>query len=137
MTKRRALSKKIRFEVFKRDSFKCVYCGKSAPDVVLHVDHIVPVSKGGTNEITNLVTACADCNLGKSNRTLDDKSVVIKQKRQLDELNERREQLEMIKQWNDELKKLNLKPSIMLPIFSRQQPDMSQTGMENEHCAFY
>jgi hypothetical protein len=106
MTKRKGLSKKLRFEVFKRDSFKCVYCGRSAPDVVLHVDHIVPASKGGTNEITNLVTACADCNLGKSDRTLDDQSTVMKQKRQLDELNERREQLEMIKQWNDELKNI-------------------------------
>ena len=106
MTKRKDLSKRLRFEVFKRDSFKCVYCGKSAPDGVLHVAHIVPVSKGGTNEIRNLVTACSDCNLGKSNIMLDDKSVVIKQKRQLDELNERREQLEMIKQWNDELKNL-------------------------------
>ena len=106
MNGRKKLSKSLRFEVFKRDSFSCVYCGRSAPDVVLHVDHVVPVSKGGTNEITNLVTACSDCNLGKSNRKLDDKSMVAKQKRQLDELNERREQLEMMKQWNDELNNL-------------------------------
>lgn len=103
MSERKGLSKKLRFEVFKRDSFTCVYCGRSAPDVVLHVDHIVPVSKGGTDDLTNLVTSCADCNLGKSNHEINDKSVVMKQKRQLDELNERREQLELMKQWNDEL----------------------------------
>ena len=45
--KRKALSQKIRFEVFKRDSFTCQYCGRKAPDVVLQVDHIVPVAKGG------------------------------------------------------------------------------------------
>ena len=42
---RKAISKKLRFEVFKRDSFTCQYCGKSAPDVILHVDHILPVKK--------------------------------------------------------------------------------------------
>lgn len=47
MTKRKAISKKIRFEVFKRDSFTCQYCGEKAPDVILHVDHIDPVAKGG------------------------------------------------------------------------------------------
>ena len=58
MAKRKNLSKSVRFEVFKRDSFKCQYCGKSAPDVVLEVDHIIPVSKGGDNDISNLITAC-------------------------------------------------------------------------------
>lgn len=38
--KRIAISKRVRFDVFKRDSFKCQYCGKSAPDVILEVDHI-------------------------------------------------------------------------------------------------
>lgn len=48
--KRVPISKALRFEVFKRDSFTCQYCGRSAPEVVLEVDHIVPVSKGGTND---------------------------------------------------------------------------------------
>ena len=43
MAKRKGISKKTRFDVFKRDSFTCQYCGKSAPDVVLQVDHINPV----------------------------------------------------------------------------------------------
>lgn len=57
IARREALSKSIRFEVFKRDSFKCQYCGGEAPNVLLHVDHIEPVSKGGTNDITNLITS--------------------------------------------------------------------------------
>ena len=50
-----AVRKKDRFEVFKRDSFTCQYCGKSAPDVILQIDHIVPVSKDGTDDIVNLL----------------------------------------------------------------------------------
>ena len=57
--------KKMRFEVFKRDGFQCVYCGKCPPAVVLEVDHIEPKSKGGKNDINNYVTACFDCNRGK------------------------------------------------------------------------
>ena len=68
MAKRKNLSKSVRFEVFKRDSFTCQYCGKSAPDVVLEVDHIIPVSKGGDNDISNLITSCFECNRGKSNK---------------------------------------------------------------------
>ena len=59
---RKAIPKSVRFEVFKRDKFTCQYCGASAPDVILEIDHIRPVSKGGTNDILNLVTACRDCN---------------------------------------------------------------------------
>lgn len=103
MAKRKPISKKVRFEVFKRDSFTCQYCGKSAPEVVLHVDHIKPVKEGGTNDIINLVTACSDCNLGKGAKKLSDSSEVMKAKRQLDELNARREQLEMMLQWKEGL----------------------------------
>lgn len=100
MDKRKAISKSVRFEVFKRDSFKCQYCGASAPEVVLNVDHIQPVSKGGNaSDIANLITACFSCNSGKSDRLLTDDAAVAKQKRQLDQLQERREQLEMMAQW--------------------------------------
>lgn len=105
MAKREHLSKRLRFEVFKRDSFKCQYCGRSAPEVLLHVDHITPVSKGGTNDILNLVTACADCNLGKGARRLDDNNEIRKAKKRLDELNARREQLRMMMEWRRELQK--------------------------------
>lgn len=60
-----AVSKRLRFDVFKRDAFTCQYCGGVPPSVVLHCDHIEPVAGGGTSEIDNLVTACSACNLGK------------------------------------------------------------------------
>jgi len=99
MTKRKAIPKSVRFEVFKRDSFTCQYCGRAAPDVILELDHILPVSKGGENDITNLITSCKACIQGKGARTLDDDAVLAKQKAQLDELQERREQLEMMMEW--------------------------------------
>lgn len=63
---RKPLSRRTRFEVFKRDLFTCQYCGRTPPAVVLECDHIDPVAGGGGDEETNLVTACEDCNRGKS-----------------------------------------------------------------------
>ena len=103
MAKRKGISKSTRFEVFKRDSFTCQYCGKSATDVVLEVDHINPVSKGGDNDISNLITACFDCNRGKRDKKLTENQAIKKQKKELDKLNQRREQLEMMAQWRAEL----------------------------------
>lgn len=103
MAERKSLSKRIRFEVLKRDKFTCQYCGKSAPDVVLEIDHIKPVSKGGKNDIMNLITSCKDCNRGKSNIELSDDSVVKRQQAQLQEMAERKEQLEMMLEWRESL----------------------------------
>jgi hypothetical protein len=100
---RKPMSKTLRFEVFKRDNFSCQYCGKSAPEVILHVDHINPVAGGGENDILNLITACQDCNLGKGARLLSDDSAIAKQRAQLADLNERREQLEMMLAWRESL----------------------------------
>ncbi len=105
--KRKAIPKKIRFEVFKRDSFTCQYCGRKAPDIVLHIDHIEPVSKGGTNDILNLITSCQGCNSGKSARKLTDNSVIEKQRVQLEGLQERKEQIEMMFQWQKSLMDLD------------------------------
>jgi hypothetical protein len=57
-----------RFAVLVRDDYTCQYCGRSAPEVVLHVDHRTPTALGGGDELNNLVTACLDCNLGKGAR---------------------------------------------------------------------
>jgi 5-methylcytosine-specific restriction endonuclease McrA len=65
---RRTIPKSKRFAVLMRDDYTCQYCGRSAPDVELHVDHRVPLSRGGSDAVANLATACIDCNLGKSNR---------------------------------------------------------------------
>lgn len=68
--KRTAISKRVRFEIFKRDGFECQYCGATPPGALLHVDHIKPVAEGGGNEMDNLVTACLPCNLGKGAKSL-------------------------------------------------------------------
>ena len=107
MAERKPLSKSLRFEVFKRDSFTCQYCGAKAPDVILEVDHIKPVAEGGTNEILNLITCCRDCNRGKGKRTLNNNSVIEKQRQQIEELNIRRQQLEMLLEWRDGLNSLD------------------------------
>lgn len=61
----------LRFDVFVRDEFRCRYCGRSVDDrIVLHVDHVIPRSQGGPTTLENLVTACSDCNLGKSDKAL-------------------------------------------------------------------
>lgn len=61
------VSARTRFEIFKRDNFTCRYCGRSSPEVVLEVDHVVPTSEHGTDDPINLVSACWSCNRGKSN----------------------------------------------------------------------
>jgi len=61
-----AVSKRLRFEILRRDNHACRYCGGVAPDVVITVDHVVPVSLGGSDDASNLVAACKDCNAGKA-----------------------------------------------------------------------
>jgi len=65
------VSKRIRYEVLRRDNHTCRYCGGSAPDVKLTVDHVVPVALGGSDDASNLVTACRDCNAGKTSTIPD------------------------------------------------------------------
>ena len=65
--KRTHVPRGLRKEVFKRDNYRCVECGASKDDgATLHVDHKIPVSKGGTDELDNLQTLCSECNLNKS-----------------------------------------------------------------------
>ncbi len=68
--RKRARSKmtdKLRYSILKRDGFRCKICGRTAEDgVKLHVDHIMPVSKGGETISSNLRTLCETCNWGKS-----------------------------------------------------------------------
>ena len=59
----------LRYNVMKRDGFRCVLCGRDASDgVKLHVDHIVPIAKGGKTIKSNLRTLCEDCNIGKKDK---------------------------------------------------------------------
>jgi hypothetical protein len=60
------VTKRTRYEVLKRDNHACRYCGATAPDAILTVDHVTPVALGGTDDPSNLVAACRDCNAGKA-----------------------------------------------------------------------
>lgn len=71
-TPRRAIPRRLRFEIFRRDGHACRYCGAMAPDVKLTVDHVVPVALGGSDDPTNLVTACTACNSGKAASSPDE-----------------------------------------------------------------
>ena len=70
------------------------------------VDHIHPVAAGGKNNILNLITACEPCNAGKGKRELGDNAVLEKQRDQLQQLSDRREQLEMMIAWKEGLTEL-------------------------------
>lgn len=50
MAKRKSLGQRSRFEVFKRDGFKCQYCGRNPPEAILQVDHIIAVANGGSSD---------------------------------------------------------------------------------------
>lgn len=104
---RKSLSKKTRFEVFKRDKFTCQYCGGRAPDVILHVDHVMPIAQGGSNDLLNLVTSCSDCNLGKGARKLSDDSMIEKQRRHMEQHAEREEQILMMLEWKKSLVRID------------------------------
>lgn len=66
---RRLVTASVRYEVMRRDHFRCVLCGSTAQNgTTLHVDHIIPLAKGGTSEMANLRTLCDRCNLGKGTK---------------------------------------------------------------------
>lgn len=58
-------SRRERFAIFERDNFTCQYCGRSAPSVVIELDHIIPICRNGKDAVSNYTTACYDCNRGK------------------------------------------------------------------------
>lgn len=97
MAKRTGISKRTRFEIFKRDGFTCQYCGSKPPKVPLEIDHITPVSKEGTNDDYNLITSCFDCNRGKSNKELSISPITI---------SERAEKMKLAQAQYKEIKKL-------------------------------
>lgn len=69
---RSGVTPRVRFLVLSRDGFRCVYCGTTAAESSLHVDHVLAVANGGSDEMTNLVTACAECNQGKAALLLEE-----------------------------------------------------------------
>ena len=64
---------RLRFAIFRRDSFKCRICGRSVKDgAQLTLEHIIPICRGGTYEPSNLFTACQECNQGKADDLLSE-----------------------------------------------------------------
>jgi hypothetical protein len=80
--KRRAqIPARLRHEVFKRDGYRCLECGATNNETRLQADHIIPVSRGGSDELDNLQTLCKECNLAKRDRTwkggeIDERGIV-------------------------------------------------------------
>lgn len=68
---RKSIKHAIRFEVYERDNYICQYCGNRFNPEMLSIDHLIPVSLGGHNEITNYVTCCRSCNSRKRNKPLE------------------------------------------------------------------
>ena len=64
---------KMRWDVFHRDNFTCQYCGRKAPSTILECDHIIPESKHGKTTMSNLITSCKSCNIGKGDTLLKTK----------------------------------------------------------------
>jgi hypothetical protein len=96
------VSKTLRFEIFKRDEFVCRYCGNRPPRVILEVDHVIPVSKAGTDEPENLVTTCRDCNRGEKDNSLNAKSFIALTEDRIKEEQERLEQKQASEEWLSE-----------------------------------
>ncbi|MCW0235261.1 MAG: HNH endonuclease [Ferrovibrio sp.] len=69
--KRKLMPQGLRFNVLRRDEFRCTYCGRESPEVVLHVDHVKAAALGGTDDMGNLTTSCSECNQGKGVKDVD------------------------------------------------------------------
>lgn len=107
--KRKSTGTRLRFEVFKRDGFRCVYCGATPMQASLQADHVVPVAEGGETTAENLVTSCATCNAGKSDVPLDRRSLrpveAERLQAQEDHIEQIRQFLEIQRQIEDERRK--------------------------------
>jgi len=88
MDKRKSISPRKKLEVLKRDHYSCRICGRNSasdPNLILEVDHIIPYSKGGSDDISNLQTLCMYCNRGKGNnenlnKTLEEQIINVLRK---------------------------------------------------------
>lgn len=61
-----AISKRLRFEILRRDNFRCTYCGATPAEEEMHIDHVIPRALGGQDTPENLTTSCEPCNSGKT-----------------------------------------------------------------------
>jgi len=129
-----SISKKTRFEVFKRDGFKCQYCGRTPPAVVLELDHIIPKSKEGVESMDNYITACFDCNRGKGKHLLSNTPPGINNNIEL--LKEKRKQLKDFNRLIErQEKEYEVGIQAINKIFSDNFPDKTLTDKFNKISA--
>lgn len=106
-----SITKKMRFEVLKRDEFKCRYCGSPAPDVFLEIDHVIPRSKGGKDDVSNLVAACEGCNRGKSDIPLDKPAETVRLDREVERFEQEKQIFEFLEEkkkfWDEKAEKIH------------------------------
>jgi len=117
------ITRKQRFDIFNRDNFTCHYCGRKTPEVILELDHVIPVSKGGMDEAENLITSCFECNRGKGKTLLDtvllDKDIhaqtilIAEKELQLNEYNFSRNKIRLRE--NEELEELTRYFTVKFP----------------------
>ena len=107
---RPSILKSLRFDVFKRDSFTCQYCGRRAPDVALYCVHVNPSAESGGQTLATFTTACGDCKVGKVLDEDNDHSVLMRRLNRLTVLQEREEQAEMLAEWERERSNLDEVP---------------------------
>lgn len=69
---RTKIPRATRARIFERDGGSCAYCGAELTTATMHVDHVIPVSRGGGNNDSNLVASCRPCNLSKGARTAEE-----------------------------------------------------------------
>lgn len=131
-TKReRSVTPRKRFETLKRDKFTCQYCGAKAPDAILHVDHIVPFSKGGTCDMMNLVTSCADCNNGKSDKKLSDDAAVTKSRKQAELAQHKKQTLGEMAQWQAELASMDEEVAAVNVVLAKVNCQLNENGTKD------
>ena len=141
MGKRKSLSKRTRFEVFKRDGFQCQYCGGTPPKVLLHVDHVVALANGGTDDESNLITSCADCNLGKAAVPLSELPAPVETRAEM--LAEKEAQLlgyqELLKERKDRLQSEALKVLDIIDPTERETTDADWYSVQSfiEKLGYY
>lgn len=99
------MKKSLRFEIFKRDKFTCQYCGRTPPEVMLEIDHIMPQSQGGDDDPQNLITSCFDCNRGKAGRPLGFTKVREDLEEEISTIAEREEQLKRYKEMKSAIRR--------------------------------
>ena len=129
-----AISKRKRFEVFKRDNFTCQYCGRKPPDVLLEADHIVSVYNEGSDEMENLITSCFDCNRGKGKKSLEVK--YINREYNTKELKEKEEQYVEYKKLSNQVNKRVEEESLeILNFYSERFPYVSDSYLDKDYIS--